>query len=130
MGISFFETQMGRKFFSSDVPRLIKALERIADALPIGETTPATTPSYVCYCFTQTEAPDIFVTENKVAAAQWVTETFDQMLTQKHFQAEDQDGLRTLIHANIKHDFDGSFTLHHTGQVCVIGVKVLQKEVS
>lgn len=29
----FFETRMGRKFYEADVPRLIKVLERIADAL-------------------------------------------------------------------------------------------------
>lgn len=32
-GPEFFETGMGRKFFECDVPRLAKALERIADAL-------------------------------------------------------------------------------------------------
>lgn len=31
--IQFFQSMMGRKFFDADVPRLIKALERIADAL-------------------------------------------------------------------------------------------------
>lgn len=30
---AFHETQMGRKFFESQVPKIIKALERIADAL-------------------------------------------------------------------------------------------------
>jgi hypothetical protein len=29
----FFQTQMGRKFYEADVPRLVKALERIATAL-------------------------------------------------------------------------------------------------
>ena len=29
----FFKTIMGRKFYEADVPRLIKALERIANAL-------------------------------------------------------------------------------------------------
>lgn len=29
----FFETRMGRKFYEADVPKLIKVLERIADAL-------------------------------------------------------------------------------------------------
>ena len=30
---AFYETPMGRKFFESQVPKMIKALERIADAL-------------------------------------------------------------------------------------------------
>jgi hypothetical protein len=29
----FFETQMGRKFYDCDVPKAVRALERIADAL-------------------------------------------------------------------------------------------------
>ena len=29
----FFQTQMGRKFFEADVPRALKAIERIADKL-------------------------------------------------------------------------------------------------
>jgi len=29
----FFQTLMGRKFFEADVPRLVRAVERIADAL-------------------------------------------------------------------------------------------------
>lgn len=29
----FFQTKMGMKFFNADVPRLIRALERIADQL-------------------------------------------------------------------------------------------------
>ena len=33
MGIEFFNTMMGRKFYEADVPRITKALERIADAL-------------------------------------------------------------------------------------------------
>jgi hypothetical protein len=33
MGIDFFQTGIGRKFFESDVPKLIKAIERVADAL-------------------------------------------------------------------------------------------------
>lgn len=31
--MEFFQTVMGRKFFEGQVPKLIKALERIADAL-------------------------------------------------------------------------------------------------
>ena len=30
MGPEFFQTMMGRKFYEADVPRLIKALEKIA----------------------------------------------------------------------------------------------------
>jgi hypothetical protein len=33
MGIEFFQTRMGSKFFEADLPRLIKAIERVADAL-------------------------------------------------------------------------------------------------
>jgi len=33
MSDEFFRTMMGRKFYESDVPRVAKALERIADAL-------------------------------------------------------------------------------------------------
>ena len=33
MGIEFFQSMMGRKFYEADVPRITKALERIADAL-------------------------------------------------------------------------------------------------
>ena len=33
MGIEFFNTMMGRKFYEADVPRITKALERIATAL-------------------------------------------------------------------------------------------------
>ena len=33
MGIEFFNTMMGRKYYEADVPRITKALERIADAL-------------------------------------------------------------------------------------------------
>lgn len=32
-GPEFFQTGMGRKFYESDVPRIAKALERIATAL-------------------------------------------------------------------------------------------------
>ena len=32
-GKEFFETGMGRKFHDSDVPRLVEALERIAEAM-------------------------------------------------------------------------------------------------
>ena len=32
-GPEFFQTGMGRKFYDGDVPRLLKALERIATAL-------------------------------------------------------------------------------------------------
>ena len=31
--MDFFQTKMGYKFFTADFPRLIKALERIADLL-------------------------------------------------------------------------------------------------
>lgn len=31
--MNFFETQMGHKFFVHDVPKLIKAVERVAEAL-------------------------------------------------------------------------------------------------
>ena len=31
--MNFFETQMGNKFFVRDMPRIIKALERVADSL-------------------------------------------------------------------------------------------------
>ncbi len=37
MGIEFFQTQMGHKFYESDVPRIAKALERIADKLDVKE---------------------------------------------------------------------------------------------
>jgi len=33
MGPEFFQTVMGHRFYEGDVPRLVKALERIADAL-------------------------------------------------------------------------------------------------
>ena len=33
--IEFFQTQMGHKFYESDVPRIASALERIADRLEI-----------------------------------------------------------------------------------------------
>jgi branched-subunit amino acid aminotransferase/4-amino-4-deoxychorismate lyase len=33
MGPEFFQTMMGRKFFDGDVPRLIKAIERLAHAV-------------------------------------------------------------------------------------------------
>lgn len=33
MGPKFFQTVMGKRFYESDVPRLVKALERIAKAL-------------------------------------------------------------------------------------------------
>lgn len=32
----FFQTRMGQKFFNADVPRIIRALERIADQLEKG----------------------------------------------------------------------------------------------
>ncbi len=35
MGQEFFQTKMGSKFYSGDIPRMINALERIADALEI-----------------------------------------------------------------------------------------------
>ena len=35
-GPEFFQTRMGQKFYEADVPRMIKALERIADALEVG----------------------------------------------------------------------------------------------
>lgn len=31
--MNFFETRMGHKFFDNDVPRMIKAVERVADAM-------------------------------------------------------------------------------------------------
>ena len=31
--MNFFETRMGRKFFEHDIPKLIKAVERVADGL-------------------------------------------------------------------------------------------------
>lgn len=31
--IQFYETQMGQKFFMRDVPALIKAINRLADAM-------------------------------------------------------------------------------------------------
>jgi hypothetical protein len=37
----FFETVMGHKFYGADVPRALKALERIADALEKLEARPA-----------------------------------------------------------------------------------------
>ncbi len=33
MGPEFFQTQMGRKFYEADVPALIKAINRLADAI-------------------------------------------------------------------------------------------------
>lgn len=35
-GPEFFQTMMGRKFFDADVPRFLRVLERIADALEAG----------------------------------------------------------------------------------------------
>lgn len=36
MGVEFFQTLMGRKYFESDVPRIARALERIAKAMEAG----------------------------------------------------------------------------------------------
>ena len=36
--MNFFETRMGNKFFTCDVPKLIKAVERVADALEKAES--------------------------------------------------------------------------------------------
>ncbi len=50
MGFAFHETVMGRRFYEGQLPKLIKALEKIADNMgdkPHGATTPATV--YVCY---------------------------------------------------------------------------------
>ena len=33
MGIEFYQTQMGHKFFEADVPALIKAFNRYAEAM-------------------------------------------------------------------------------------------------
>ncbi len=33
MGPQFFETALGRKFFQSDVPKMVRLMERIAEAL-------------------------------------------------------------------------------------------------
>jgi len=33
LSVEFFRTMMGKKFFESDVPRLVSAFERIAKAL-------------------------------------------------------------------------------------------------
>ena len=33
MGVQFHETELGRRFFGKQLPELIKALTRIADAL-------------------------------------------------------------------------------------------------
>jgi hypothetical protein len=38
-GPDFFQTPMGRKFFEADVPRLLKTLSRIADALELQPPT-------------------------------------------------------------------------------------------
>ncbi|MAH47084.1 hypothetical protein CMI37_14750 [Candidatus Pacearchaeota archaeon] len=35
----FYQTLMGRKFYEADVPRIVKALERIAEALEKQEIT-------------------------------------------------------------------------------------------
>ena len=37
MMIDFYQTRMGQKFYESDVPRIAKALERIADKLDVKE---------------------------------------------------------------------------------------------
>jgi hypothetical protein len=44
MGPKFFETGYGRKFYSSDLPRLIAALEKIADALAAIAARPPSDP--------------------------------------------------------------------------------------
>ena len=48
-GPEFFQTIMGRKFYEADVPRALKALERIADALErIAAEEPESTPEQKC----------------------------------------------------------------------------------
>jgi len=44
MGIEFFQSMMGRKFYEADVPRIVKALEQIAEALTKEPTK--TEPTY------------------------------------------------------------------------------------
>jgi len=44
MGPQFFETRMGQKFYTADVPRIAKALERIADSME-KHSAPEMTPS-------------------------------------------------------------------------------------
>lgn len=39
-GPEFFQTRMGQRFYEVDVPRIVSALERIAEALKPGQTTP------------------------------------------------------------------------------------------
>jgi len=39
--IEFFQTMMGKKFYESDMPRIVGALERIADKLEIPGEEPA-----------------------------------------------------------------------------------------
>ncbi|UCC72021.1 MAG: hypothetical protein JSV86_16885 [Gemmatimonadota bacterium] len=41
MSIEFWQTRMGHKFYQADVPRIAKALERIADALERGAVMPS-----------------------------------------------------------------------------------------
>lgn len=47
-GPEFFQTLMGKRFYEGDVPRIIKALERIADALekstPVYQSSLADSP--------------------------------------------------------------------------------------
>ncbi len=43
----FFQTRMGQKFYEADVPRIAKALERIADAL---EAQNRSAPSVCPHC--------------------------------------------------------------------------------
>lgn len=38
MSINFFETMMGHKFYNHDVPSLIKAVERLANALEVANS--------------------------------------------------------------------------------------------
>lgn len=52
MGPQFFQTGMGQKFFEVTVPRMVKALERIADALeeqnkPIIEVAAELPPGFI-----------------------------------------------------------------------------------
>ncbi|MBA4372307.1 MAG: hypothetical protein C0402_05545 [Thermodesulfovibrio sp.] len=49
MGPQFFETRMGQKFYTADVPRIAKALERIADSME-KHSAPEITPSPDASC--------------------------------------------------------------------------------
>ncbi len=50
MGLQFHETVRGRNFFEGQLPRLIKALEKMADSVGNNASVAATpTTVYVCY---------------------------------------------------------------------------------